>query len=98
VDAPPPFGPAGHGEIDVGESRGAALQLALAVLDRTLELAFQRVGLTTDTLARLGVEPGKGLQNLGEGTSLAAQELDFELLETALVGVRDLLETLPQRF
>jgi hypothetical protein len=97
VDSAAPRGPAGQREVDIGERRGTALEVALAVVDRPLELALQRVGLPADALARLGVETGEGLQDVSEGTSLAAQELDFELLEPSFVGVRDLLETRPQR-
>jgi len=89
---------AGHREIDVAERSGAAFEALLALVDGLLELALQRVGLTADALARLGVETGEGLQDFSEGTSLAAQELDFELLEPSFVCVRDLFETLPQRF
>jgi hypothetical protein len=98
VDAATPLGPAGQREIDVGERGGAALEFALTVFDRLLELTLQRVGLAADALAGLRVETGKGLQDFGEGTSLAAQELDFELLEPAFVCLRDLFQTLPQRF
>jgi hypothetical protein len=93
-----PLAPPGQREVDVGHSRGAALEIALALFEGALELALQRVGFPPDALARLGIETGKGLQDFGEGTSLAAQELDLELLEPACVGLRDLFETLPQRF
>ena len=56
VDAAAPLGPAGQREIDVGERGGTALELALAVFDRLLELALQRVRLTADAFAGLGVE------------------------------------------
>ncbi|HLQ58477.1 MAG TPA: hypothetical protein VK113_03100, partial [Gemmatimonadales bacterium] len=93
-----PLAPAGHREIEPCERGGAALQIGLAPVDGALEVALQRVGLGADALARLRIETGKGLQDFSEGTSLAAQELGFELLETSFVCVRDLLETLPQRF
>jgi len=93
-----PLAPAGQREIEPFERGGAALQIGLAPVDGALELALQRVGLGADAFARLRVETGKGLQDFSEGTSLAAQELGFELLETSFVCVRDLLETLPQRF
>jgi hypothetical protein len=89
--------PSGHGAIEIGEIAGPALEGGLACRNRVLELALQRVGLTPDALARFRVETGEGLQDFSEGTSLAAQELDFELLEPSFVCVRDLVETLPQR-
>jgi len=46
---------------------------------------------------RLRIETREGLQDFSESTSLATQELGLELLEPAFVGVRDLVETLPQR-
>jgi len=46
----------------------------------------------------LGIERGEGLQEFSELTSLAAQELGLELLEPAFVRLRDLFQTLPQRF
>jgi hypothetical protein len=90
--------PPGQREIHSGERRRAALELALTRFDRLLEIAFEGVGRSADLFARLGIETGEGLQDLGEGTSLTAQELGFELLEASFVGVRDLVETLPQRF
>jgi len=56
VQAAVPLPPAGHREIDPYERGGAALQIGLAIVDRALELALQRVGLTADALARFGVE------------------------------------------
>jgi len=40
VDATAPLGPAGQREIDVGERGGAALEFALTLFDRVLELSF----------------------------------------------------------
>jgi len=40
VDAAAPLGPAGQREIDVGERGGAALEFALTLFDRVLELSF----------------------------------------------------------
>jgi hypothetical protein len=73
------------------------LERALAVLDGALELAFERVGLGADALARVRIETGEGLQDFSESTSFASQELGLELLEPSGVGAGDLLETLPQR-
>jgi hypothetical protein len=98
VQTAAPLAPPGQREVDVRHGRRAALEIALALFDGALELALQRIRFTPDAFARLGVETGKGLQDFGEGTSLAAQELDLELLEPACVGLRDLFETLPQRF
>jgi hypothetical protein len=89
--------PAGHREIDAGQARRAALELALAGFDRLLELALEGVRRSPDLFALLGVETGDRLQDFGEGTILTPQELGLELLEPAFVGVRDLLETFPQR-
>jgi len=97
VEAAAPVAPAGHGDIDTGERGRAALELALAAFDGTLELALQRVGLSAHALARLRIEAGEGLQDFSESASLAPQELNFQLLEPAFVGARDLVETLPQR-
>jgi len=90
--------PAGHREVYRAETRGAAFETALTVFDGLLELAFQGIRGSPDFPASLGIERGETFEDFGEGTSLAAQELGFELLEAALVCVRDLLETLPQRF
>jgi hypothetical protein len=90
--------PARHGEVHGGETRSAALETALTVFDRLLELAFQGIRGSPDFPSILGIERGETLENLGEGTSVAAQELGFELLEASFVRLRDLLETLPQRF
>ncbi len=98
VDAAAPLGPPGQREIDVGERRGSALEIALTLFDSVLKLSFQGIRCSPDFPSRLGIERGKGLQDLSEGTSLAAQELDLELLEAAFVCVRDLFQTLPQRF
>jgi len=98
VDAAAPLRPAGHREVHRGETRGTALETALAVFDGLLELAFEGIRGSPDFPSRLGIERGETFENFGEGTSLAAQELSFDLLEAAFVGVRDLCETLPQRF
>jgi hypothetical protein len=87
----------GHREIDLGEARGGALQRCFARFDGALELAFERVGGCPDGPPLLGIETGKGLQDFGERTRLAAEELGLDLLEAAFVCVRDFLETLPQR-
>jgi len=89
--------PARHREIDAAEARRRALELGLARFDGALELALQGIGGCPDRPSGLGVETRKGLQDFGERTSLAAQELRLELLEAAFVCVRDLGETLPQR-
>jgi hypothetical protein len=97
VDAAAPRGPAGHREVDIGEGGGAALELALAIFDRALEFPLQGVRGPANLSSCVRIETGEGLENIGEGTGLAAQELGFELLEPACVRVRDLFETLPQR-
>jgi len=63
-----------------------------------LEVAFEGIRGSPDLFALLGVETGEALQDFGEGTRPTAQELGLDLLEASFVGVRDLLETLPQRF
>src|SRR2546425_5643264 len=93
-----PLAPARHGEIDIGETRRAALELTLTRFDSALELPLQGIRGAADFPACVGVEGGESFENIGEGAGLAAQELGFELLETAFVRVRDLFETLPQRF
>jgi len=93
-----PLAPAGHREIDGGKRCGAALELELTLCDRVLELSFEGIRCSADFPSFLGFERGETFENFGEGTSLAAQELSFDLLEAAFVGVRDLCETLPQRF
>jgi hypothetical protein len=98
VDAAAPLAPARHGEIDRGETRHAALELALARCDGALEFPLQGVRGAANLSSYVGIETGEGLENIGEGTGLAAQQLGFELLEAAFVRVRDLFETLPQRF
>src|SRR6266566_1086479 len=97
VEPTAPLRAAGHGAIDARRRGAAALQLELSRLDGALQLALQRVRGPTHALARLGIEPGKGLQNLGESAGFATQKLDLELLEPAPVGLRNLLQTLPQR-
>jgi hypothetical protein len=89
---------AGHRDIHIGERRGAALELELTRLDRLLELSFEGVRCSPDCPSSLGIERGETFENIGELTSLAAQELGFELLEASFVCVRDLCEALPQRF
>jgi len=98
VDAAAPLGPAGQREIDVGKRRGSALEIALTLFNRVLKLSLQGIRCPPDVPSSLGIERGETFENLGEGTSLSAQELSFDLLEAAFVGVRDLFETLPQRF
>src|SRR6266566_5260111 len=93
-----PLRAAGHREVDVGDRRDAALEIALALFDGALELALQRVGGTAHALAFLGREAREGLQDFSEGAGLAAEELGLELLEPSFVRVRDLCETFPQRF
>ena len=93
-----PLAPARHGEVDVGQTRRAALELTLARFDGAFELPLQGIRGSADFPACVGVQRGESFENIGESTSLAAQELGFELLETAFVRVRDLFETLPQRF
>jgi len=90
--------PAGHREVHGGETRGTALETALALFDGLLDLAFQGIRGSSPFPSSLGIERGEAFENFGEGASLAAQELNFDLLEAAFVGVRDLFETLPQRF
>jgi len=90
--------PPGHREVDIGDRRDAALEIALALFDGALELALQRVRGTAHALAFLGGEVRQGLQDFSEGAGLAAEELDLELLEPSFVRVRDLFETFPQRF
>ena len=97
VHPAPPLTAAGHREIDGGERCGSALELELTLCDRVLELSFEGIRCSADFPSFLGVERGETFENFGEGTSLAAQELDLELLEPAFVRVRDLFETLPQR-
>src|SRR5258705_4978034 len=97
VDAAAPLAARGHREIDGGERCGAALEIALASFDRLLQLSFQDIRCSADFSSFLGVERGETLEDFGEGTSLAAQELGFELLEAAFVGLRNLVQTLPQR-
>ncbi len=63
-----------------------------------LKVTFEGIRGSPDCPSCLGVERGEGLEDFSEGASLAAQELGFELLEASFVGLRDLLETLPQRF
>jgi len=63
-----------------------------------LELSFEGIRCSPDFPSFLGIERGETFENIGEGTSLAAQELGLELLEASFVCVRDLFETLPQRF
>src|SRR6185503_20431038 len=58
VAAAGPLAPARHGEIDVFELGGAALELAVAGFDRALELALQRIGLTANVLAGLRIQSG----------------------------------------
>jgi len=98
VDAAAPLGPAGQREIDARERGSSALEIALTLFDRVLKLSFQGIRGSPDCPSTLGIERGKTFEDFGEGTSLAAQELGFELLEASFVCVRDLLETLPQRF
>jgi len=86
-----------HGEVNVGETRRAALELILTSFDRALEVPLQGVRGTANLSSRVRIETGEGFENIGQRTSLAAQELGLELLEPALVCVRDLFETLPQR-
>jgi len=90
--------PPGHREIDGGERCGAALELELTLCDRVLKLSFEGIRCPPVFPSCLGIERGETFEDFGEGTSLAAQELGFELLEASFVGLRDLLETLPQRF
>jgi len=98
VEPTAPLRAAGHGEIDPRQRGAAALQLELSSCDGVLELALQRVRNATDAFAFHRIEARKGFEDFGEGTSLTAQELDFELLEPSFVCVRDLFETFPQRF
>jgi len=51
-----PLAPPGHAGIDVAEGGRTLLEIALAVFDRMLELALERVGLSPDALARFRVE------------------------------------------
>jgi len=92
-----PLAPPGHREIDGGERCGAALELELTLCDSVLKLSFQGIRGSADFPSFLGVERGDTFENFGEGTTLAAQEFSFDLLEAAFVSVRDLLEALPQR-
>jgi hypothetical protein len=93
-----PLQPSRHRAIDAGRRGRAALELEFTRFDSLFEVAFEGIRGSPDLFACLGVETGEGLQDFGEGTSLAAQELGFELLEASLVCVRDLPETFPQRF
>jgi len=90
--------PPGHREIDGGERCGAALELELTLCDRVLKLSFEGIRCSAEFPSFLGVERGETFEDFGEGTTLAAQEFSFDILEAAFVGVRDLFETLPQRF
>ena len=80
----------------LGRKSGALTEIlkALPSLDPDTR---KRVGGAANALAGLRIEAGEGLQDFSESASLAPQELDFELLEPAFVGARDLVETLPQR-
>jgi hypothetical protein len=98
VEPAAPLPPAGHGEIEIRETRRAALELTLASFDRALEVPLQGVRGTANLSSCVRIETGEGFENIGKRTSLAAQELGLELLEPALVCVRDLFETFPQRF
>jgi hypothetical protein len=98
VAAARPLAPARQREIDAGERCRGLFEALLALCDRAFELTLEGIRGRPDLFACIGVESGKGFQDFSEGTSLAAQELDLELLEPAFVGVRDLFETLPQRF
>jgi len=63
-----------------------------------LKLSFEGIRCPPVFPSCLGIERGETFEDFGEGTRPAAQELGFELLEASFVGLRDLLETLPQRF
>src|SRR5437867_12367056 len=98
VERTAPLPAAGHREVDVGERRGATLEIALALFDGALEVVLQRVRSTAHALAFIGGEARERLQDFSEGAGLAAEELGLELLEPSFVRVRDLFETFPQRF
>jgi len=67
-------------------------------LDSVLKVTFEGIRCSPDCSSCLGIERGETFEDFGEGARLAPQELGFELLEASFVGLRDLLETLPQRF
>ena len=84
VDAAAPLGPAGQREIDVGERRGAALELELTRCDSVRKVAFEGIRCSPDCSSCLGIERGETFENIGEGAGFAPQELGLELLEPAL--------------
>src|SRR5260370_16772792 len=98
VEPTAPLRAAGHGEIDARQRAAAPLQLELACLDGALELALQRVRNATDAFAFLRIEALKGFEDFSQPPTLAAQQLNFELLKPSFVCVRDPFDTFPHRF
>jgi hypothetical protein len=70
VHAAAPLPPSRQGEIDVGETRRAALELSLTRFDRVLELALQGVRGSPDLLTLVRLEAREGLQDLSEAPAL----------------------------
>src|SRR5207248_3718661 len=91
-----PVGAAGHGEIEAGSAGGGALQVTLPGRERRLELLLQGVGGAADMLLGSGLEPRQRGEDFRECAGLAPEDLGLEILEPALVRLRDLLQTLPQ--
>src|SRR5207302_638175 len=96
VEAAVPHGAPGHGQVQARRATRGALELALAGRKRGLEVALQRVRPRPDLLPGGRVELGQAPEYLGECAGLASEDLGLEILEPALVRLRNLLQTLPQ--
>ena len=97
VETAPPLGAPRHREVELaGDARGR-LERPLVGRERLLELALQGVRGRAGGLALRRGELRDGREDLGERTALASQNFRLEVLEPAVVRLRDFLETLPQR-
>src|SRR5205807_9161681 len=90
VEAAAPDGAPGHGQVQARRATHGALELALAGREGGLELALQPVRPRPDLLPRGRVELGQAPEYLGECASLASEDLGLEILESALVRLRNL--------
>ncbi|OLC73317.1 MAG: hypothetical protein AUH78_13970 [Gemmatimonadetes bacterium 13_1_40CM_4_69_8] len=97
VEAAGPGRAARHGEIGRSARAGGARQGTLPRRERRLELALQLVGRRSHGPAGLGVELRHLGEDLGQRAGLAPEDLGLQILEPALVRLRNLGETLPQR-
>src|SRR5439155_18751105 len=96
MQAAPPLRPARHGQVRAGRAVRRALQLALARLERRLELALQGVRRRAHRLAGGRLKLRQRSEKLGERAGFAPEDFGLQVLEPALVRLRNLPQTLPQ--